>query len=293
MAGSLFQYVGWQCAGGAQQWVLVSRVHQFMGRLWIPFGVSHMLTLQLCFFTYAAANRFLSCRGTGSLPVLVGASFAVQKGDPFAHRMKIDHLAQSHSISFPIGLAFWRTVPLCSLLFSFLGLLQVLICVFLFSQFIPCPFCALLHISLCSIQCHKFQQCILRRTLCWQSEWPAPTASLVSSIPYAFAIAKANVSLMNHDESIQTRSWSGKRCFFASWLSVWSWFFAGLLMEFDQGMTAAAPQKRPWASVVMPSSCLKNFTRAITRLGRGYLDLATNMSSWNLGCETGSLPIIN
>ena len=41
-----------------------------------------MVSLQVRFFT-SAEKRFLFCRGTGSLPVLVGASFAVQKGDPF------------------------------------------------------------------------------------------------------------------------------------------------------------------------------------------------------------------
>ena len=192
---------------------------------------SHMVSLQVRFPTYAAENRFLFCRGPGSLPVLVGASFAVQKGDPFAHQEHTiwPNLWEIHSISFPIGLAFWRGVPLCGLLFSLLGLLQVLMlvfslslgiyrvsdflslclqsmwdyasfysssfCLFCFNSF-PVPFVQCFMFSLCSIQCHEFQQCIWRRTLCWQSEWPRSTPSLFSSIPYSFAIAKDNVSPM-------------------------------------------------------------------------------------------------
>lgn len=165
-------------------------------------------------------------------------------------------------------------------------------CLFFFNSF-PVPFVQCFMFSSCSIQCHEFQQCIWRRTLCWQSEWPRSTPSLFSSIPYSFAIAKDNVSPMKQSrqgvdlekdvfffrELIGSLLHSVCKCEHdnGSLLALnccWD-------MEFDQGMKAlAAPQKPPWAtSVVMPSSCLKNSTRAITRLGRGYLDLAVLFES--------------
>jgi hypothetical protein len=148
-----------------------------------------MVGLQVRFFTYAAENRFLFCRGPGSLPVLVGASFAVQKGDPFAHQEHTiwPNLWEIHSISFPIGLAFWRGVPLCGLLFSLLGLLQVLMLVLLFSRCllvytefrISCPYVynlceimlvSILPLSACFVSIHSLSSlCSASCFLCVRS----------------------------------------------------------------------------------------------------------------------------
>jgi len=102
-------------------------------------------------------------------------------------------------IVFSLSLGIYRVSDFLSLclqsMWDYASFYSSSFCLFCFNSF-PVLFVQCFMFSLCSIQCHEFQQCIWRRTLCWQSEWPRSTPSLFSSIPYSFAIAKDNVSPM-------------------------------------------------------------------------------------------------